>query len=83
MKREIVYQKGFDKRFDPLDPKTLAIEAKLSSLYVSTEGKIQGVVPAKASKILPVNSGFKRVENHNLIIAPEPDGIIFVAGEKQ
>jgi hypothetical protein len=82
MRRELVYSSKLEKKFDPMDPKTLAIEAKLSSLDVTEEGRIQGVVPAGANKSLPVNSAFKRVENYNFIIAPEPSGVIFIAGEK-
>jgi hypothetical protein len=83
IRREIVFTSALARRFDPLSTETLTIEAKLSSLDVSQEGKIQGVVPVGSDKRLPPNSAYKRIKEFNFIVAPENNGVIAVLGQKE
>lgn len=83
MVMEIVVANKIIGRLDPLDQGTLHIEEKLANLVIGPDGKIQGIKPItnRANKTLPPNSGFKRIEERNLILAPEGQHTIIVVGE--
>ena len=79
---DIEYSEKMAKKYKPFDKNTLMIESKLSKLDVTEEGKIQGVVPLRGKeKMGHANSGFKRIENLNLIVAPRGRNTIIVLDE--
>jgi len=81
---EIVFSGKMADSFKPMSRKTLALEAKLTELTISQDGRIQGVSPIKnrANGTLPANSGFKKFGNEGtFIIAPEGQDTVVVFGE--
>lgn len=79
---DIEYSDKMAKKFSPLDRETLEVEAKLRSLQINEEGKIQGITPLRSkSKTDIPNSGFKRVGNRNFIVAPRGRSTIVILEE--
>ncbi len=82
-KKEIIVEGKVEKRLKPMSQITLEVEQKLSELDISPDGKIQGVRPitSGANGTLPPNSGYKKIGEINLIIAPQGKDAIVVVGE--
>lgn len=79
---DVEYSDKMARKFSPLDRETLDVEAKISRLAVSDEGRIQGITPLRSrSKTDIPNSGFKRVGNRNFIVAPRGRDTIVILDE--
>ena len=80
MTREIIYSHLADDYFDPLIPRTLALEERLHALVLKQEGVLAGIKPVVSNLHIPPRSGTLKLHGvGGVVVAPgENDSIVVV-----